>query len=220
MPSWLRLAHGPGSDTLNRHHLGYDARCGLLTGRDRIHSPSPSCRSSGGCGLLTGRDRIHFEATASSLRCSCGLLTGRDRIHYNSSGTPQQCVAACSRAGIGYTDGVDGTGEPTSCGLLTGRDRIHSQVVHDPHPSGLRLAHGPGSDTLVRSVQRRSARVAACSRAGIGYTLMVASTPRSIVAACSRAGIGYTKLHQQVLSQGRCGLLTGRDRIHSQHDSQ
>ena len=99
-------------------------------------------------------------------------------------------VAACSRAGIGYTD----------------VEVRRSQAT-------LRLAHGPGSDTLSSPMALPDAAVAACSRAGIGYTTTrVFALPR--VAACSRAGIGYTYASHTRCTTMRCGLLTGRDRIH------
>ena len=76
-----------------------------------------------GCGLLTDRDRIHYGKSLDA-RTSCGLLTDRDRIHSNTNGLAARRVAACSRAGIGYTTNTGGVVAP-SCGLLTGRDRIH-----------------------------------------------------------------------------------------------
>ena len=207
----LRLAHGPGSDTLSAWPVPtLGLRLAHGPGSDTLQRASK--RPIRCCGLLTGRDRIHFFDARHYPRLRCGLLTGRDRIHCTSAGCTASAVAACSRAGIGYTTRrllLAAIG----CGLLTGRDRIHSS------PAG-----------HVR------AAVAACSQAGIGYTIRQTAAIRSTVAACSQAGIGYTGGNRtQAISAGLrlahrpgsdtlatrkelyehgCGLLTGRDRIH------
>ena len=77
-------------------------------------------------------------------------------------------VAACSRAGIGYTDATVAI-----------------------ERTGLRLAHGPGSDTL------RRLRISAAKE------LRLAHGPGS-----------DTLCWTDRLVDWRCGLLTGRDRIH------
>ena len=101
------------------------ARCGLLTGWDRIHSstvrsrwPAVAACSQAGIGYTR-------RPTAASHAVCCGLLTGWDRIH---------SIAACCRRLCG-------------CGLLTGWDRIHL-TSRKADVRALRLAHRLGSDTL------------------------------------------------------------------------
>ena len=98
----------------------------------------------------------------------CGLLTGRDRIHSFREGEFEFVVAACSRAGIGYTAVLND--HPIGVVAACSRAGIGYTANHaDKSASLLRLAHGPGSDTLGWWGGRRYP-VAACSRAGIGYT--------------------------------------------------
>ena len=79
------------------------------------------------------------------------------------------------------------------CGLLAGWDRIHLSMAVSAISPSLRLARRLGSDTLCIMPSRCFTRVAACSQAGIGYT----------IASMSNA------------SDASCGLLAGWDRIHS-----
>ena len=53
--------------------------------------------------MLAGRDRLHWAAENFLAKDSCGLLAGRDRLHYARVDVFYSGVAACSRAGIGYT---------------------------------------------------------------------------------------------------------------------
>ena len=149
-------------------------------------------------------------------------------------------VAACSRAGIGYTHVAAGYPGVAGCGLLTGWDRIHYQVLAYSQIVTLRLAHGLGSDTLIshRPSLTRSLRLAhglgsdtlvmkylQDARAlrlahGLGSDTLAESAARTaaVVAACSQAGIGYTSCQRNDRVASGCGLLTGWDRIHCYTD--
>jgi len=102
----LRIAHGPGLVTLAFRKAAACPCCGLLTGRDWLHSPDYVSAAPYSCGLLTGRDWLHSTGTASLSSASCGLLTGRDWLHY-------QAFELLGSVG---------------CGLLTGRDWLHCSL--------------------------------------------------------------------------------------------
>ena len=153
-----------------------------------------------------GKDTVH-----RGLRLAHRL--GSDTLA--DGGIDRLVVAACSQAGIGYTSAIWRCSPVTCCGLLTGWDRIHLSHCHYRTDVMLRLAHRLGSDTLIGSCQRSCRCVAACSRAGIGYT--VARHGRHAVRLLRLAHrLGSDTLPTAAPTPCKCcGLLTGWDRIHS-----
>ena len=189
----LRLAHGLGSDTLWRVALRskFGLRLAHGLGSDTLHCAGDG--SALGCGLLTGWDRIHSSGLRAARLAGCGLLTGRDRITLRTADrVAQLAVAACSRAGIGYTESARRSRSRCRLRLAHGLGSDTLQTSRPRRAALLRLAHGLGSDTLLHTWADMCSTVAACSRAGIGYTRCANNRRQASVAACSRAGIGYT----------------------------
>ena len=171
-------------------------RCGLLAGRDRLHSARSGTGAAPGCGLLAGRDRLHSSRRRRSRRSCCGLLAGRDRLHSSAARAGRRGVADCSQVGIDYTSRLkwkrgcrlriarrsgsitlmsNATTPQPRCGLLAGRDRLHSMAA------------------IVELL-----RVADCSQVGIDYTGCPGPGPPRRVADCSQVGIDYTLRQRQI----------------------
>ena len=152
------------------------------------------------------------------MELSCGLLAGWDRIHWSLAIVTLAGVAACLRAGIGYTP----------------RRRFSPR-----RPVAACLRAGIGY--TLNQISLYYPPVAACLRAGIGYTTTSSGKSAHAVAACLRAGIGYTVyydgdfsallrlacglgsdtlLMDQAARVEGCGLLAGWDRIHSESMSE
>ena len=145
-----------GVAACSRAGVGYTAtgspagtlRCGLLAGRGRLHCGQKRRRRDACCGLLAGRGRLHCCAKSWRRRWSCGLLAGRGRLHYfglRTSGLP--IVAACSRAGVGYTRPRDST-SLLQLRLARGPGSVTLKGEFRDRRCRLRLARGPGSVTL------------------------------------------------------------------------
>ena len=101
--SMLRIAGRPGLVTLALRSRCYPHSCGLLAGRDWLHSNGCTTGRTRCCGLLAGRDWLHSPTHRHEVIQGCGLLAGRDWLHCDGPNASRLGVADCWQAGIGYT---------------------------------------------------------------------------------------------------------------------